>query len=63
MVGYFPDRLCIQSASRGHSALHSLGTRVSSSQGRVVAGDKKLTTQSQLVPKVSMMMLATLFDP
>jgi hypothetical protein len=46
MAGYFLDRPQIQTASRGHSAPCSLGTRVSSSQGKVVAGSKKLTTHS-----------------
>jgi len=40
----------IQTASRGHSAPCSLGTRVSSSWGKVVAEGKKLTIHSHLVP-------------
>jgi hypothetical protein len=54
VAGYIPNRPRIQTASRGHSAPYSLGTRVSSSQGTVVAGGKKLTTHSHLVPKVNM---------
>ena len=51
MAGYFPDRPWIQTASKGHSAPYSVGTRVSSSQGKVVAGGQKLTTHSHLVRK------------